>query len=68
MIEATDAKLLEQGEECTLLDWGNAIIVSIDHNLRLIHARLNLAGDVKTTKRKVSIEEGKRGKGVFSLG
>ncbi len=54
LVEATDAKLLADGEEFTLLDWGNAVAVAVDHDKRAIKARLHLAGDVKSTKRKVS--------------
>jgi|JI10StandDraft_1071094.scaffolds.fasta_scaffold1483236_1 hypothetical protein len=42
LIEAADAKLLEPGEECTLLDWGNAVVTEIDHNARLIKVRRRL--------------------------
>ncbi|KAI8056251.1 tRNA synthetases class I, catalytic domain-containing protein [Syncephalis plumigaleata] len=58
-LEQADAATFEQGEEITLMDWGNAIVESIERdsvtdaviNMQL---RLNLAGNPKLTKKKVT--------------
>ena len=54
LIEAADAILLGDNEEFTLLDWGNAVVVNKDDDKKMLKVKLNLAGNVKTTKRKVS--------------
>merc|ERR1712000_678742 len=54
LVEATDAQLLADGEEFTLLDWGNAIVERRDDDKRTLQCRLHLTGNVKKTKRKVS--------------
>nr|KAJ3422561.1 hypothetical protein HK105_007543 [Polyrhizophydium stewartii] len=58
LLEQDDAKEMEQGEEITLMDWGNAIAKSIHRNaagaVDAIELTLNLAGDVKKTKKKVT--------------
>jgi glutamyl-tRNA synthetase len=62
LLEKEDAKEIEAGEEVTLLHWGNVIVDRIEklpsslpeHEkvIRLV-GHLNLAGSVKTTKRKL---------------
>lgn len=57
LIDLADAREIVEGEEVTLMSWGNAIIDSIEKNtqgavVRLV-GRLNLDGDFKTTKKKL---------------
>jgi glutamyl-tRNA synthetase len=54
LVESADAHLLAVGEEFTFLDWGNAVVEALDKDKKFMRVRLHLAGDVKTTKRKVS--------------
>lgn len=57
MLEQEDAASLEKGEEVTLMDWGNAIIKSITRqgdNVTAIDIELNLKGDFKLTKKKLT--------------
>ncbi|KAJ2783054.1 glutamate--tRNA ligase, partial [Coemansia linderi] len=51
-----DAAELAVGEELTLMDWGNAVVEKIegDSPVTGVVLRLNLAGDVKATKRKIT--------------
>ncbi len=54
-----DAKELKEGEEVTLMDWGNAIVRAIqraspDGPVTGITAELHLEGDVKKTKWKLT--------------
>ncbi|KAJ2102300.1 glutamate--tRNA ligase [Coemansia sp. S100] len=51
-----DACELEVGEELTLMDWGNAIVEKIEGKEPVtgLQLRLNLAGDVKSTKKKLT--------------
>ncbi|KAJ3112513.1 hypothetical protein HDU96_004494 [Phlyctochytrium bullatum] len=58
-IEFADAKDIEIGEEVTLMDWGNVIVKSIDWNsdrsfIGEIVVKLNLEGDFKKTKKKLT--------------
>merc|ERR1719197_2378443 len=58
LIEGADAVLLEEGEEVTLMDWGNCIIRKISKNdngeISEIQADLHLQGDFRKTKRKLT--------------
>eukprot|EP00307_Rebecca_sp_RCC1486_P009597 CAMPEP_0119424124 /NCGR_PEP_ID=MMETSP1335-20130426/31841_1 /TAXON_ID=259385 /ORGANISM="Chrysoculter rhomboideus, Strain RCC1486" /LENGTH=396 /DNA_ID=CAMNT_0007449637 /DNA_START=1 /DNA_END=1191 /DNA_ORIENTATION=+ len=58
MIEGEDAALIADNEEITLMDWGNAVVERIERDasgrVTMIDARLNLAGDVKKTKKKLT--------------
>lgn len=57
LLEAADAKLLTEGEEITLIDWGNAIIETIAKDgdtIVEIKAKLHLEGDFKKTKYKLT--------------
>ncbi|KAK4053615.1 glutamate--tRNA ligase [Microbotryomycetes sp. JL221] len=64
-IEQQDAQTFDQDEELTLMDWGNAFVRKIekDNNnlITSISMELNLKGDFKKTKKKItwlaSIEE-----------
>ncbi|KAI8802042.1 tRNA synthetases class I, catalytic domain-containing protein [Cladochytrium replicatum] len=58
-LEFADAKELKVGEEITLMDWGNAIVSKItwngDHTaITGLDLKLHLAGDFKTTEKKVT--------------
>ncbi|KAJ1899526.1 glutamate--tRNA ligase [Kickxella alabastrina] len=56
-INQEDAAACEVGEELTLMDWGNAIVESIDRTdstVTNLVLRLHLEGDVKTTKKKIT--------------
>jgi len=74
-LEQEDAKTFAEGEEITLMNWGNAIVKKIEYestsatetstdgitdgvkalgNVLSIEFDLHLAGDVKTTKKKVT--------------
>ena len=57
-IEYDDAQILADGEEFTLMKWGNVIITKIvrnaEGNATAIEATLNLAGDFKKTKNKIT--------------
>eukprot|EP00252_Welwitschia_mirabilis_P000333 TRINITY_DN10369_c0_g1_i1.p1 TRINITY_DN10369_c0_g1~~TRINITY_DN10369_c0_g1_i1.p1 ORF type:complete len:721 (-),score=128.64 TRINITY_DN10369_c0_g1_i1:353-2515(-) len=57
-LDGADAAAISEGEEVTLMDWGNAIVENIEkdetgHILRL-SGRLHLEGSVKTTKLKLT--------------
>ena len=61
LLEQADAKELAEGEEVTLMNWGNAIVKSISHKLlgisqtiSAIEFELHLQGDVKKTKKKLT--------------
>lgn len=57
-LDLADAALLAEGEEVTLMDWGNAIIKSITRDaagaVTGLAGSLNLEGDVKKTKYKLT--------------
>jgi len=57
-IEGEDAKLAFDGEEVTLMDWGNCIFKKVKKNdsgnVIEIDADLHLEGDFKKTKRKLT--------------
>ena len=62
LIEQTDAKNFSEGEEITLMNWGNAYVRSKSHSLNPLNnsmvtsleLELHLQGDVKTTKQKIT--------------
>ncbi|KAI0389725.1 glutamyl-tRNA synthetase [Xylariaceae sp. FL0594] len=58
LLEQADAKMLETDEEMTLMNWGNAYVRGFTHdadaNVTAIDLELNLTGDVKKTKKKVT--------------
>jgi glutamyl-tRNA synthetase len=58
IIEQADAASFKEGEEVTLMDWGNAIVNKItrgaDGHVTSIAATLHLAGDFKTTDKKIT--------------
>jgi glutamyl-tRNA synthetase len=53
-----DAQSLEEGEEITLMDWGNAFVRKItkgaDGQVDAVDLELHLAGDFKKTKKKLT--------------
>lgn len=57
-IDAEDAHTISEGEEITLMDWGNCVITCIKKNpageVESLVGRLNLEGSVKTTKLKLT--------------
>merc|ERR1712137_539068 len=57
-IEGEDANLIEEGEEVTLMDWGNCYAKKLhrdaDGNVVKIDAELHLEGSVKATKKKLT--------------
>ncbi|GAB4821570.1 hypothetical protein N2152v2_008616 [Parachlorella kessleri] len=58
-LDQADAAAVSEGEEVTLMDWGNAIIRSIQRDaasgaVTAIGAELHLAGDFKKTKLKLT--------------
>jgi glutamyl-tRNA synthetase len=57
-LEQIDAQIIEQGEEITLMDWGNAIVEDIQKdesgNIKELHGHLHLEGSFKTTKKKLT--------------
>lgn len=57
-IDAEDANAIEENEEVTLMDWGNAIVQKIvrdkDGKVTEMFGKLNLSGNVKTTKKKLT--------------
>jgi glutamyl-tRNA synthetase len=62
LIDQEDAQSFARDEEITLMNWGNAIVRSITHSLdplalgkiTSIDLDLNLAGDVKSTSKKIT--------------
>lgn len=58
LLEQEDAMAIEPNEEVTLIGWGNAIASRAEKNAAGvvvgIHGRLNLDGNVKTTKKKLT--------------
>jgi len=57
-VDAADAGAIADGEELTLMDWGNCVIESVtrgpDGIVTALHGRLHLEGDVKSTKLKMT--------------
>lgn len=56
-IDAADAELLKEGEEVTLMSWGNCIVRKVTRGaagVEAIEAELHLEGDVKKTKLKLT--------------
>lgn len=58
LLEQQDAKSLSEGEEITLMDWGNAIVRSIQKSpagvVESIEMDLHLQGDFKKTEKKIT--------------
>jgi glutamyl-tRNA synthetase len=56
IIDQADAKSFKDGEEITLMQWGNAIVRAIASGdpITSITCELNLKGDVKTTDKKIT--------------
>lgn len=57
LIDQDDANSLEDNEELTLMDWGNIIVTKLHKegdNVTAIDAKLNLEGDFRKTKHKVT--------------
>jgi len=58
LVETFDANSFEMGEEITLMEWGNAFVKRISKNgageVEEVAVELNLAGDFKKTKKKVT--------------
>ena len=57
-LDATDAAAVREGEEVTLMDWGNAVVerleVGPDGAIAAAHGRLHLDGSVKATRLKLT--------------
>lgn len=57
-LEQADALTLKPGEEITLMDWGNAIVQSIQRedggSVVSVEMQLHLAGDFKKTEKKLT--------------
>ncbi|GAA6011598.1 hypothetical protein JCM10207_002674 [Rhodosporidiobolus poonsookiae] len=71
-VEQADAATFAQDEELTLMDWGNAFVRSIKKNaqgkVEQLEMELNLAGDFKKTKKKVTwLASPDAGKGAEAL-
>ncbi|KAK3995114.1 putative glutamate--tRNA ligase, cytoplasmic [Cladorrhinum sp. PSN332] len=56
LLDQIDAKSFKEGEEITLMAWGNAFVRKIDSGdtIPTITVELNLQGDVKKTEKKVT--------------
>ncbi len=54
LIDEEDGKILEINEEFTLFNWGNAIVKTKDHINKTMEIKLNLGGDPKSTKNKIT--------------
>lgn len=60
LIDQEDAKSFKENEEITLMGWGNAVVRSITHSntdsptITSITMDLHLAGDFKTTEKKIT--------------
>ena len=58
LLQADDAASVAEGEEVTLMSWGNAIVKKVHKGaggaVTAIDADLHLAGDVKKTKKKLT--------------
>lgn len=70
-LEHDDAQMLQEGEEVTLMSWGNTFIDTIERRDGVIVAltgTLNLGGDFKKTKKKLTwISSGSTGVEVRSV-
>ncbi|GAA6039961.1 hypothetical protein JCM8097_002640 [Rhodosporidiobolus ruineniae] len=71
-VEQADAASFAQDEEVTLMDWGNAFVRRIsraaDGKVESLEVELNLEGDFKKTKKKVTwLASPDAGKGVDGL-
>ncbi|KAI5072108.1 hypothetical protein GOP47_0012214 [Adiantum capillus-veneris] len=57
-LEAADAAAVAEGEEVTLMDWGNAVVETVERdgsgNVVGLEGRLHLEGSVKTSKLKLT--------------
>jgi len=57
-IELADANMIEEGEEITLMDWGNCYAKKLhrdeEGNITKIEGELHLEGSVKDTKKKLT--------------
>jgi len=57
-LELSDAQLIDDGEEVTLINWGNAIVEKVVKNnkgeIESLTGRTNLSGNVKTTSKKLT--------------
>jgi glutamyl-tRNA synthetase len=57
-LAADDVALLAENEEVTLIKWGNAVVTAIKRDAAgravAVEARLNLSGDVRATKQKLT--------------
>ncbi|KAI1912306.1 glutamate--tRNA ligase [Ophidiomyces ophidiicola] len=59
IIDQADANTLKEGEEITLMNWGNAFVRKIDTDsssgkVSRLDLELHLAGDVKKTEKKIT--------------
>ncbi|KAL7625916.1 hypothetical protein AAE478_005140 [Parahypoxylon ruwenzoriense] len=56
ILDQADAKSFKDGEEITLMQWGNAIVKSVASGdpITGLSCELNLKGDVRTTDKKVT--------------
>lgn len=62
LIDQIDAQAFTEGEEITLMNWGNAFVRKVSRSLdslernlvTALELELNLDGDVKTTKQKIT--------------
>ena len=56
LLDQEDAKLIKDGEEVTLMNWGNAFVRNIQgaDPVSSVSVELNLKGDVKTTEKKLT--------------
>lgn len=56
ILDQADVKLFKEGEEITLMNWGNAFVRQIHgtNPITSIELELHLAGDVKKTEKKVT--------------
>ena len=57
-LDQADARDVAEGEEVTLMDWGNAVVTSVERGadgaVAAVGARLHLEGDVKKTRLKLT--------------
>jgi len=57
-LELNDAQLCADGEEVTLINWGNAIVERVIKNskgeIERLEGKTNLSGNVKTTSKKLT--------------